>query len=42
MAPSIPSFPFIAPLEALWTSWLIEEKGLKATYRAMLRGIAQE
>ncbi len=35
-----PSFPFIAPLEELWVSWLIEEKGLKGTYRAMLRGRA--
>jgi len=36
----IPSFPFIAPLEELWVSWLIEEKGLKGAYRAMLRGRA--
>ena len=36
----VPSFPFIAPLEELWTSWLIEEKALKGTYRAMLRGRA--
>ncbi|HRO12564.1 FAD/NAD(P)-binding oxidoreductase [Amaricoccus sp.] len=35
-----PSFPFIAPLEELWISWLIEEKGLKGAYRAMLRGLA--
>ncbi len=35
-----PSFPFIPPLEELWVSWLIEEKGLKGTYRAMLRGRA--
>lgn len=35
-----PSFPFIAPLEELWVSWLIEEKGLKGAYRAMLRGLA--
>lgn len=36
----IPSFPFIPPLEELWVSWLIEEKGLKGAYRAMLRGRA--
>lgn len=36
----IPSFPFIPPLEERWVSWLIEEKGLKGTYRAMLRGRA--
>lgn len=36
----IPSFPFISPLEELWVSWLIEEKGLKGAYRAMLRGRA--
>lgn len=35
-----PSFPFISPLEELWISWLIEEKGLKGAYRAMLRGLA--
>lgn len=35
-----PSFPFIAPLEELWISWVIEEKGLKGAYRAMLRGLA--
>lgn len=35
-----PSFPFISPLEELWVSWLIEEKGLKGAYRAMLRGQA--
>lgn len=35
-----PSFPFIAPLEELWVSWVIEEKGLKGAYRAMLRGNA--
>jgi sulfide:quinone oxidoreductase len=35
-----PSFPFISPLEELWVSWLIEEKGLKGAYRAMLRGLA--
>lgn len=36
----IPSFPFIPPLEERWVSWLIEEKGLKGAYRAMLRGRA--
>lgn len=36
----VPSFPFIEPLEELWVSWLIEEKGLKGAYRAMLRGRA--
>lgn len=36
----VPSFPFIDPLEELWVSWLIEEKGLKGAYRAMLRGLA--
>ena len=36
----VPSFPFIAPLEELWVSWLIEEKGLQGAYRAMLRGLA--
>ena len=36
----IPSFPFIPPLEELWVSWLIEEKGLRGAYRAMLRGRA--
>ncbi|HLS69564.1 MAG TPA: FAD/NAD(P)-binding oxidoreductase [Kiloniellales bacterium] len=36
----VPSFPFIPPLEELWISWLIEEKGLKGAYRAMLRGRA--
>ncbi|WP_234967743.1 NAD(P)/FAD-dependent oxidoreductase [Pontibaca methylaminivorans] len=36
----VPSFPFIDPLEELWVSWLIEEKGLKGAYRAMLRGRA--
>ncbi|MBD9373644.1 NAD(P)/FAD-dependent oxidoreductase [Rhizobium sp. ARZ01] len=35
-----PSFPFIAPLDELWVSWVIEEKGLKGAYRAMLRGRA--
>jgi sulfide:quinone oxidoreductase len=33
-----PSFPFIDPLKELWVSWVIEEKGLKPTYFAMLRG----
>jgi sulfide:quinone oxidoreductase len=36
----IQSFPFIPPLEELWVSWLIEEKGLRGAYRAMLRGRA--
>ncbi|TDR32628.1 NAD(P)/FAD-dependent oxidoreductase [Aquamicrobium defluvii] len=36
----IPSFPFIDPLGERWISWLIEEKGLKGAYRAMLRGRA--
>ncbi len=36
----VPSFPFIPPLDELWVSWLIEEKGLKGAYRAMLRGRA--
>ena len=36
----IPSFPFIDPLEESWASWVIEEKGLKGAYRAMLRGRA--
>lgn len=36
----VPSFPFIDPLKELWVSWLIEEKGLKGAYRAMLRGRA--
>jgi len=35
-----PSFPFIPPLEERWVSWLIEEKGLRGAYRAMLRGRA--
>ncbi|WP_180901794.1 NAD(P)/FAD-dependent oxidoreductase [Martelella soudanensis] len=36
-----PSFPgIIAPLEELWTSWLMKEIALKATYNAMLRGRA--
>lgn len=33
-----PSFPFIDPLRELWVSWAIEEKALKPTYFAMLRG----
>lgn len=36
----IQSFPFIEPLEERWISWLIEEKGLKGAYLAMLRGRA--
>lgn len=36
----VPSFPFIDPLEELWVSWLIDEKGLIGAYRAMLRGYA--
>ncbi|TVR07373.1 MAG: pyridine nucleotide-disulfide oxidoreductase [Salinarimonadaceae bacterium] len=36
----IPSFPFIDPLQESWISWLIEEKALKPTYYAMLRGYA--
>ena len=36
-----PSFPgIIAPLEELWISWLMKEVALKATYNAMLRGLA--
>ncbi len=36
-----PSFPgIIAPLEELWTSWLMKEIALKPTYNAMLRGRA--
>lgn len=34
----VPSFPFIDPLKEQWLSWAIEEKGLKPTYYAMLRG----
>jgi sulfide:quinone oxidoreductase len=34
----VPSFPFIEPLDELWISWVIEEKGLRAVYRSMLRG----
>ena len=37
----LPSFPgVIAPLEELWISWLMKEVALKATYNAMLRGLA--
>jgi len=36
----VPSFPFIDPLEPMWVSWVIEERGLKPTYFAMLRGLA--
>jgi sulfide:quinone oxidoreductase len=37
----IPFFPgVIAPLEELWVSWLMKEVALKATYNAMLRGLA--
>lgn len=37
----VPSFPgVIAPLEELWVSWLMKEVALKATYNAMLRGLA--
>ena len=37
----VPSFPgVIAPLEELWFSWLMKEVALKATYNAMLRGLA--
>lgn len=36
----VPSFPFIDPLKEQWLSWVIEEKGLKPTYFAMLRGLA--
>jgi len=37
----VPSFPgVIAPLEELWISWLMKEVALKATYNAMLRGMA--
>ncbi len=37
----LPSFPgIIAPLEELWTSWLIKEVALKPTYLAMLHGQA--
>jgi sulfide:quinone oxidoreductase len=37
----VPSFPrVVAPLEELWISWLMKEVALKATYNAMLRGLA--
>jgi sulfide:quinone oxidoreductase len=36
----VPSFPFIDPLEEHWVPWIIKEKALKATYTAMLRGLA--
>lgn len=36
----VPSFPFIDPLKELWVSWAIDEKALKPTYYAMLRGLA--
>lgn len=36
----VPSFPFIDPLQELWVSWLIDEKALIGTYRAMLKGYA--
>lgn len=36
----VPSFPFIDPLEELWVSWIIDEKALLGTYRAMLFGRA--
>jgi sulfide:quinone oxidoreductase len=36
----VPSFPFIEPLDELWVSWLIDEKILHGTYRAMLQGHA--
>ncbi len=35
-----PSFPFIDPLTEHWVPWVIKEKVLKATYTAMLRGLA--
>ncbi len=35
-----PSFPFIDPLTEHWLPWVIKEKLLKATYTAMLRGLA--
>lgn len=35
----MPSFPgIIAPLEELWTSWIMKTMGLKPTYMSMLRG----
>jgi len=37
----VPSFPgLVAPLEELWTAWLMKEIALKPTYNAMLRGRA--
>lgn len=36
----IRSFPFIDPLQELWVSWMVDEKALLGTYRAMLRGRA--
>lgn len=36
----IRSIPFIDPLKELWVSWMIDEKALLGTYRAMLRGRA--
>jgi len=37
----VPSFPgVIAPLEELWTSWVMETMALKPTYISMLRGRA--
>lgn len=37
----MPSFPnVIAPLEELWTTWIIKTIGLKPTYLSMLRGQA--
>lgn len=36
----VPSFPFIDPLEERWISWVIEEKGLRGAYFAMLHGRA--
>ena len=35
-----PSFPFIDPLDEHWVVWIIKEKMLKATYTAMLQGLA--
>jgi sulfide:quinone oxidoreductase len=35
-----PSFPFIDPLQEHWLAWIIKEKALKATYTAMLQGLA--
>ena len=37
----VPSFPgIIAPLEELWTSWVMKTMALKPTYISMLRGRA--